>query len=47
MKNLSVRKEQLVRPRITLGQVLSKSAGLSYCSLAKPDSFTQRPDVVT
>jgi len=30
-----------------LGQILSKSAGLFYCSLAKPDSFTQRPDVVT
>lgn len=47
MKNLSVRKDQLVRPRIMLGQNLSKSAGLFYCLVAKPDSFTQRPGVAT
>lgn len=45
MKNLSLREDQLVRSRITLGQILSKSAVLFTFSLAKPDSFLETPHV--
>lgn len=45
MRNLSVKKDQLDTPRINLRLVLSKPDGLFYCSVAKPDSFAQRPDV--